>query len=91
MKHTRHISPPAFLTLILSAASVQAQYTTNFQTNIISGVTSNWIGNYLVGSNTFADVLLIQNIGLFTNTSSYLGLTASSSNNNVLISGSGSV
>ena len=58
-------------------------------------MTSNWIdngfqGGYLVGSNTFADVLLIQDGGVLSNKVGYLGYGASSSNNTVLVSGSGS-
>jgi hypothetical protein len=59
---------------------VSAQYTENWQTNVISGVVSNWSGKYLVGSNTFADVLLIQNGGVLSSGSSRLGCAASSSN-----------
>ena len=50
-----------------------AQYAGNSQTNIISGVVSNWTGDYLVGSNTFADALLIQNGGVLSNGNGYLG------------------
>src|SRR5260221_2095741 len=38
--------------IILSPRLSHAQYSANFQTNIISGVTSNWTGDYLIGSNT---------------------------------------
>ncbi len=67
---------------------VSAQYTGNFQTNVISGIVSNWEGNYLIGSNTFADVLLIQNGGLLSSGFSQLGC-AVSSNNTVLVVESG--
>ena len=50
-----------------------AQYAGNSQTNIISGVVSNWTGDYLVGSNTFADASLIQNGGVLSNGNGYLG------------------
>jgi len=73
------------LSLTLGSRSSEAQYTANFQTNIISGVISNWSGEYDVGSNTFADVLLIQNGGVFTNTDAFLGLQVGSSNNTVLV------
>ncbi|MGP8019737.1 MAG: hypothetical protein ACLPRE_01890, partial [Limisphaerales bacterium] len=42
------------------------QYTSNFQTNTISGVTNNWSGDYVVGSNTFADALLVRNGGVLS-------------------------
>jgi T5SS/PEP-CTERM-associated repeat protein len=69
----------------------EAQYTANFQTNIISGVTSNWSGVYTIGDTNFADVLLIENSGVLSNSFAYIGRTASSTNNSVLVTGSGSV
>jgi T5SS/PEP-CTERM-associated repeat protein len=73
------------------APATRAQYISDFQTNIISGVTSNWSGNYLVGSNTFADVLLIQDSGVLSNGTAYLGYEAGSSNNSVSVNGTGSI
>jgi|GEM_PF-2501692 len=67
---------------------VNAQYTDNFQTNVISGVVSNWAGDYLVGSNTFADVLLIQNGGVLSSGFGQLGYEVSS-NNSVRVVDSG--
>lgn len=75
----------------LLSSSSNAQYTASFQTNLISGVTSNWTDNYVVGSNTFADALLIQNGGILTSVYGYLGYNATSSNNIVLVAGSGSI
>ena len=69
----------------------QAQYTANFQTNIISGVTSNWSGSYSVGRTNFANVLLIQNSGVLSNWASYLGWGIGGSNNTVVVTGDGSV
>jgi fibronectin-binding autotransporter adhesin len=79
----------------LTASASHAQYTADFQTNTISGVTSNWVdnsfqGGYSVGSNTFADVLVIQDGGVLSNKVGYLGYAASSSNNTALVSGGGS-
>jgi hypothetical protein len=54
------------LTVALAPVS-RAQYTADFQTNIIDGVVSNWSGEYVIGSNTFGDVFLIQNGGVFSN------------------------
>ena len=65
-----------FLLLLGSWLGIQpgrAQYTANYQTNLISGVTNNWVGNYGVGSNTFANTLLIQNGGALFNSDGYLG------------------
>src|ERR1041385_2280542 len=69
----------------------QAQYTTDFQTNIISSVTSNWSGSYIVGNTNFGDALLIQNGGILSNGSGSVGNNSSGSNNSVVVSGSGSV
>ena len=63
-----------------------AQYTFDYQTNIISGVTSNWAGNYVVGSNTFANALLIRNAGVLTNADGYVGYLSDSSSNYVMVS-----
>jgi len=71
--------------------TAHAQYTTNFQDTIISGVTSNWSGSYIVGSNTFADILFVQNGGVLADGNGYLGYEASGSNNVAAIIGSGSV
>jgi hypothetical protein len=53
------------------APAARAQYTDNFQTNIISGITSNWVGAYLIGNITYGDVLLIENGGVLSNRISY--------------------
>jgi T5SS/PEP-CTERM-associated repeat protein len=71
--------------------SASAQYTGNFQTNIISGVISNWTGDYVIGSNTFADALLIQNGGALSNGNSYLGYEIGADNNTAVISDSNSL
>jgi T5SS/PEP-CTERM-associated repeat protein len=73
------------------APAARSQFTANFQTNIISAVTNNWSGDYYVGNTKFADVLLIQNGGVLFNGNGFLGYAPSSSNNSVLITGSGSV
>ena len=52
--------------LILLSATAFAQFTANYQTNVISGVVSNWSGNYIVGSNTVFDLLRIDNGGVLT-------------------------
>ena len=80
----------AALTVVLAPVA-HAQYTADFQTNAIIGVLSNWSGSYVVGSNTFADALVVQSSGALTNASGYLGYEASASNNSVLVSDGGSV
>lgn len=79
--------------LALGYQSSEAQYTANFQTNIISGVSSNWSGAYDVGNMNFADVLLIENGGALSmsNGGMAVGYQLPSSNNTVLITGTGSV
>jgi autotransporter family porin len=69
------------------APVTRAQYTADFQTNIISGVTSNWVGDYYVGYTNFADVLLIQNSGVLSNSQGIL----ETSSNSVVVTGTGSV
>ncbi|HUK82292.1 MAG TPA: hypothetical protein VLZ12_06630 [Verrucomicrobiae bacterium] len=73
------------------APPTQAQYTGNNQTNIISGVASNWNGDYYVGSNYVFDALLIENGGALTNIDGYIGSNPGANSNAVVVSGSGSV
>jgi T5SS/PEP-CTERM-associated repeat protein len=83
-----------FVLLMSTWAGIQpaaAQYTSNYQTNIISGVTSNWPGDYVVGSNTFANALLIRNAGVLTNADGYVGYLPASGSNYVMVAGAGSV
>jgi T5SS/PEP-CTERM-associated repeat protein len=67
------------------------QYTSNYQTNTISGVTNYWGGDYVVGSNTLADALLIRNAGVLTNANGYVGYLPASSSNYVMVTGTNSV
>jgi T5SS/PEP-CTERM-associated repeat protein len=77
--------------IALGSRPSEAQYAANFQTNIISGVTNNWSGDYAVGNTNFADVLLVQNGGVLFNQNGYLGVATSGSNNTAVLNGSGSV
>lgn len=79
-----------FLGSGLGLGSSHAQFTANFQTNIISGGISNWAGLYFVGSNTFANALLIRNGGSLTDADAHVGYLAGSSSNHVLVAGTGS-
>ena len=79
-------------TVALSIApAARSQYTANFQTNIISSVTSNWSGSYYVGNAFSADVLLIQSNGVLTDGGAYLGYSSTSSNNSVIVTDTGSI
>jgi T5SS/PEP-CTERM-associated repeat protein len=69
----------------------EAQYTNSFQTNLVSGVISNLSGSYIVGSNKFADVLLVKNGGVLSDTFAYLGYEVASSNNSAVVSDADSV
>jgi T5SS/PEP-CTERM-associated repeat protein len=76
------------------APAAQAQYSANYQTNIISGVTNSSSSNYLVGNGYSFDVLLIQSAGkLLITGGAYgaIGNTATDSNNIAVVSGTGSV
>jgi T5SS/PEP-CTERM-associated repeat protein len=77
--------------IAFTAQSSRAQYTTSFQTNIISGVSSNWSGYYYVGNTFSGDALLIQSNGVLTSGSAYLGYSPTSSNNSALVTDSGSI
>ena len=80
--------------LITVWAGVQrasGQYTSNYQTNTISGASSNWAGTYVVGSNTLADALLIKSAGVLTTGDGYVGYLSTSVSNSVLVTGTGSV
>jgi len=72
--------------------SANGQFSANFQTNTISAVTSNWVGNgtYVVGSNTFQDALVIQSGGVLSNGTGYIGYESSASYNIAIIRDSGS-
>ena len=76
--------------ITFSAHRSQAQYTANSQTNLISGVTSNWPGSYYVGNTNFADALLIESNGVLNSGTGCLGYSSTSSNNSALVTGSGS-
>jgi T5SS/PEP-CTERM-associated repeat protein len=67
------------------------QYTSNYQTNTISGVASYWPGDYIVGSNTVADALLIKSGGALSTADGYVGYLAASLSNSVIVAGAGSV
>jgi T5SS/PEP-CTERM-associated repeat protein len=80
--------------IALGCCPSEAQYSANFQTNIISGVTSNWSGSYYVGYTTFADTLLIHDSGVLNvggGGAGILGFMAGSSNNVAVVTGSNSV
>ncbi len=77
--------------IVLSSRPTEAQYTADYQTNIISGVTSNWTGFYVVGSNTFANVLVIVNNGVLSDDFGIVGWGLGNSNNSVVVSDSGSL
>src|SRR5579859_477824 len=76
--------------LVIASCSCEGQFSANFQTNIISA-TTNTISPYIVGSNTFADVLLIRNKGQLTSMVGYAGYEAASSNNTAVVTDPGSV
>src|SRR6218665_505213 len=70
-----------FLGSGLGLVSSPAQFTANFQTNLISGGISNWAAIYFVGSNTFANALLIRNGGALADADAHVGYLSGSSNN----------
>ena len=79
------------LVLLLNGAAAQAQYSGNNQTNMISGVISNWTGNYIVGNtNTSRDVLIVTNAGVL-NVSAIAYIGKYTSNNVGIVTGPGSI
>ncbi len=60
-------------------------------TNIISGVTTNYGGAYMVGTNGPYSVLIVTNAGVLKSGSGIIGNSAASSNNYALVTGAGSV
>ena len=78
-------------TLLLGGSAAQAQYTDNYQTNIIDNVVSNWPGDYYIGNGFYNDVLMITNVGQLHNGDGYLGLNAGDNSNAALVTGAGSV
>ncbi len=85
-----HLVVGLFVGLVIGANTSEAQFSGSSQTNLISGVTSNWVGNYFVGNGSSADALLIQSAGVLSNGSGVLG-NGSASNNCAVVSGPGSV
>jgi T5SS/PEP-CTERM-associated repeat protein len=75
--------------IFLNPRPSKAQFTADFQTNIISGVSSNWVGDYFVGHSGTA--LLIQNHGELFDANAVVANNAANSNDSVVVSGSGSV
>jgi T5SS/PEP-CTERM-associated repeat protein len=77
---------------LLTPLAAQAQFTGSLQTITIDNVTSNWSGGiYCVGSNSYGDVLVIQNSGVLTNVGTLsIGQLASDSNNVLIVDGNGS-
>ena len=76
----------------LHAGSARAQFTANLQTITISGTASNWVGfgGYVVGSNTFGDVLLLENGGVLSNFDGIIGDLIGASNNTAIVTDTGS-
>ena len=92
MKHFRAAVVWVVVSISL-AVSAHAQFNANFQTNIISGTASNWagFGGYVVGSNTFGDVLVIENGGVLSNFYGVIGDLSAASNNTAIVTDSGSI
>jgi len=87
----RQISIIALLTGLLAGFQpAVAQYTSNFQTNTMSGGASYWAGDYVVGSNTFANALMLRGGSILTNADGYAGYMPMSSSNYVMVAGAGS-
>jgi len=87
-----HLTSATLVALFLiCGATAKAQYTGDCQTNAISGVNSNWVSDYLVGSNYVHDALVIHNGGALFSDIGYIGYAVEASNNIGVVSDSGSV
>src|SRR5436309_1255619 len=88
VRKMRWLRPAAFSGVwLLCLSTARAQFDADYQTNVISGVVSNWVGNYIVGSNTIYDALFIQNGGTLSNQYTYIGRESTGQNNSVTITG----
>ncbi len=86
----RHISTVVMVIgLWAGIQPASGQYSSDHQTNTISGV-SHWPGDYVVGSNTLANALLIKSGGVLTNADGYVGYLPASVSNSVMVAGAGS-
>lgn len=72
----------------MSSPSLFAQFTGDYQTNVIANVVTNWPGGYIVGWTNSWNVLLIHSNGFLTSGDGELGSAAVSSNNYAEVSGS---
>src|ERR1017187_1801751 len=89
MRHGRLIA--GFLVWnALGSQPSEAQFTANFQTNIISGVASSWSGDYLVGNDSQFDLLTIENGGELSNGTGFIGYTTNAEYNAALVTGNNS-
>ncbi len=80
----------ALMAVLLFPSIAFAQFSGDYQFSIISGVTSNWSGDYVVGSNTVSDVLIIESGGVLSSGSGDIGYETNANNNLVFVNGSGS-
>jgi len=49
--------------LVVETRESMAQFSADYQTNIVSGVTNSWSGQYYVGYSSFHNALIVQNSG----------------------------
>ncbi len=77
--------------MAVAGASAPAQFSADYQTNVISGVVSNWAGDYIVGSNTVFDLLRVEESGLLSNAAGFIGYEGTATDNFAIVAGSGSV
>lgn len=85
---------PMLLGLGLTIAGpVSAQFTLNNQTIVISGVSSNWTGDYCVGRTNSSDLLRIDSGGRLTvsNGDGYIGYSEYAVSNRMQVMGAGSL
>jgi T5SS/PEP-CTERM-associated repeat protein len=94
MKPTRFCSVLAIAVFggLLFSPPAHAQFTGDYETNIISGTTVDWTGTYAVGSNAVYDFLGIDSGGVLVSDSGGIGIDGTNAGNDaVSVNGTGSV
>jgi len=79
-----------FSIILIAVAPIHAQFTTNYQTNVISGVV-NWGGTYIVGSKYSHDILIITNGATLSANTLAIGTNTTSIGNVVYVMSGGTL
>ena len=90
-KTIRQITVACFALLALGLPNLaRAQFTGDFQTNVIDGTAVDWPGYYYVGSSYVSDALFIANGGFLSSQGAFIGSESGGDSNLATVSTSGS-